>query len=48
MRKYSRSFFSIKKAEAFAAILKKQNADGVVIWSGLDAFNQTVYVVRWN
>lgn len=48
MRKYSRSFFSGKKAEAFAAILKKQNAVDVVIWSGLDAFSQTVYTVRWN
>lgn len=45
---FSKCFFSKKRAEAFADLLRENGAEKVELWSGLDAFKQTQYIVRWN
>ena len=40
-----KTFFSKKRAENFAATLI--DFESVTIWSGTDAFGQTVYTVKW-
>lgn len=47
MYKYSKNFFSRKRAAAFVEELKSQGINAVVI-SFNDAFGQTQYSVRWN
>ena len=42
MKNNAKTFFSRDRAEAFASQHK-----GAEIWSGLDAFKQRIYTVRW-
>lgn len=48
MQNFSKTFFSQKRAEAFAEQLKANGAEDIQIWSGKDAFGQTQHTVRWN
>lgn len=41
----TRTFFSKKRAESFAASLK--GFESVKIWRTNDAFKQLIYVVQW-
>lgn len=47
LREHGKVFFSMKRASDFADWLKSQGAVDVHIWGGKDAFNQTIYSVRW-
>ena len=42
----TRTFFSKKRAEAFAAELKR-NKNRAEIWMDTDAFGQKIYIVKW-
>lgn len=42
MWNYTKTFFSKSRANKFA------NQVGGQAWSGKDAFNQTIYIVKWN
>lgn len=42
----TRTFFSEKRAEAFAEDLRNQGINAE-IWSYKDGFGQTIYSVRW-
>jgi hypothetical protein len=44
----SRSFFHKNRAEEFAEFVKHQGYEMVEISAGRDAFNQTLYRVKWN
>jgi hypothetical protein len=42
MYNFTRTFFGEKRANEFS---KQVNGD---LWVGTDAFNQTIYIVKWN
>ena len=42
----TRTFFSKKRAEEFTESLRSQGINAE-IWTDRDAFNQTIYSVRW-
>lgn len=42
MWKYTKTFFGRNRANEFAKQVNGQ------VWSGKDAFNQTIYIVKWN
>ena len=48
MRSHMRSFFSEKRARAFAEEIKRSGAQDVQISSARDGFGQTQYRVEWN
>ncbi len=48
MYHYSKTFFSGKRANAFAEELEKQGAEDITISSARDAFGQTQHRVCWN
>lgn len=43
----TRNFFSNKRAQEFAETLRKQGAEHITIWAGLDGFGQMIYTVKW-
>lgn len=45
--KMTRTYFSRKKAEAFAETLKQQGLEKVEIWMGRDGFKQAIFTVKW-
>lgn len=42
MFNYSKTFFGMESAKKFAVQVNGE------IWAGRDAFNQTIYTVKWN
>ena len=43
----TRTFFSRKRAEAFAEQMKEQGFESVTVWTDRDGFGQTNYIVKW-
>ena len=43
----TRTYFSKKRAEAFAETLRQQGFEKVEIWNGRDGFGQAIFTVKW-